>query len=72
MAVNNNNKEQTMCRFSSRCLLLFAVAAVVLDSAGVSQLSAADKNADRIQPYAKNPRYWQYEGKPVMLLGGNK
>jgi len=72
MAVNNNNKEQTMCRFSSRCLLLFAAAAVFLNTAGVSQLSAADKNADRIQPYAKNPRYWQYEGKPVMLLGGNR
>jgi hypothetical protein len=72
MAVNNDNKEQTMRRFSARCLLLFAAAAVFLDSTSVSQLSAADKNADHIQPYAKNPRYWQYEGKPVMLLGGNK
>jgi hypothetical protein len=72
MAVKNDNKEQSMCRFSSRCLLLFAAAAVVLDSTGVPQLSAADKNADRIQPYAGNPCYWQYEGKPVMLLGGNK
>jgi len=26
---------------------------------------------DRIQPYAKNPRYWQYKGKPVLLLGGS-
>ena len=25
---------------------------------------------DRIQPYAKNPRYWQFKGKPVLLLGG--
>ena len=25
-----------------------------------------------LRPYPKNPRYWQYEGKPVMLLGGNK
>ncbi|MDA0745830.1 MAG: DUF6298 domain-containing protein [bacterium] len=30
------------------------------------------KNEDRIQPDAKNPRYWQYKGKPVMLLGGSK
>ena len=72
MAVNNNNKKQTMCRFSSRCLLLIAAAVVVLITAGVSRLSAEDKNADHIQPYAKNPRYWQYERKPVMLLGGNK
>lgn len=26
----------------------------------------------RIQPYAANPRYWQYEGAPVLLLGGSK
>lgn len=27
-------------------------------------------NADRIQPYSKNPWYWQYKGAPVLLLGG--
>ncbi len=26
----------------------------------------------RIQPYADNPRYWQMDGGPVMLLGGSK
>jgi len=30
------------------------------------------KNEDRIQPWSENPRYWQYKGKPVMLLGGSK
>jgi len=34
--------------------------------------AADDKNANRIQPYAKNPRYWQYNGQPVLLLGGSK
>ena len=29
-------------------------------------------NADRIQPYAKNPFYWQYRCKPVLLLGGSR
>ncbi|MFO7904061.1 MAG: hypothetical protein R6U98_15465 [Pirellulaceae bacterium] len=28
-------------------------------------------NADRIQPYSKNPTYWQYRGSPVLLLGGS-
>jgi len=28
--------------------------------------------SDLIQPYSKNPYYWQYEGEPVMLLGGSK
>ena len=29
------------------------------------------KNEDRIQPYAQNPFYWQYKGKPVLLIGGS-
>ena len=41
--------------------VLFATATVV---------SAAD-HPDRIQPYARNPFYWQYQGKPVLLLGGS-
>jgi len=28
------------------------------------------RNVNRIRPYAKNPYYWQYKGKPVLLLGG--
>ena len=32
----------------------------------------AAENAERIQPYEGNPRYWQYEGEPVMLMGGSK
>jgi hypothetical protein len=26
----------------------------------------------RIQPYDKNPFYWQYRGQPIMLLGGSQ
>lgn len=26
---------------------------------------------DRIQPYSENPRYWQYKGEPVLLLGAS-
>lgn len=25
-----------------------------------------------VKPYAINPKYWQYKGKPVLLLGGSK
>ena len=32
----------------------------------------SDYEKNRIQPYKKNPRYWQYKGKPVLLLGGTK
>lgn len=36
---------------------------------GSSRALADD--ADRIQPYSENPTYWQYKGKPVLLLGGS-
>ena len=65
------SRKQTIYRFSSRVLLLISAAAIVLNAAGVSRLSAEDKSTGRIEPYAKNPRYWQYEGRPVMLLGGS-
>jgi hypothetical protein len=29
-------------------------------------------SAQNIVPYQKNPHYWQYNGRPVMLLGANK
>jgi len=32
----------------------------------------AHAQSDRIQPYPENPRYWQYEGEPVVLIGGSK
>ena len=31
----------------------------------------AKMEKDRIQIYEDNPRYWQYKGKPVLLLGGS-
>ena len=65
-------KKQTMYKFSTRVFLLIAAALVVWSTVSISPLSAEDKNADCIQPYEKNPRYWQYKGKPVMLLGGSK
>lgn len=30
------------------------------------------KNEDRIQPYYLSPTYWQYKGRPVLLVGGSK
>jgi hypothetical protein len=31
---------------------------------------AAVDEQQRVQPYHENPFYWQYNGKPVVLLGG--
>ncbi len=51
-------------------LSLPAGAPTVTAAAAVAT-NAAEVDKDRIQPYAKNPRYWQYKGKPVLLLGGS-
>ena len=49
---------------------------VVFALVGVAILAACSGPAtspspeDRIRPYAENPFYWQYKGRPVLLLGG--
>ncbi len=51
-----------------RCLGM----ALVLACFGVWGGGAAFADgATRIQPYGANPFYWQYEGEPVLLLGGS-
>ena len=35
------------------------------------QFVVAATDLDRIQPYPGNPWYWQYQGKPVFLVGGS-
>lgn len=49
------------------CSSLLLIAAATIFLTGTA--SAAD--ADRIQPYEKNPYYWQYKGNPVLLIGGS-
>jgi hypothetical protein len=34
--------------------------------------AAASEESTEIQPWSKNARYWQYKGKPVLLVGGSK
>ncbi|MBL7187771.1 MAG: hypothetical protein ISS70_15730 [Phycisphaerae bacterium] len=53
-------------------LLTLACGASVLFASGGSYAATGDENANRIRPYARNPRYWQYKGEPVLLLGGSK
>lgn len=46
---------------------------LILATMGLSCLkAAAADDAGRIQPWPENPRYWQYKGQPVLLLGGSK
>jgi len=48
------------------------VAALLLAWSLANSSAADEKNANCIQPYAKNPTYWQYKGKPILLLGGSQ
>lgn len=52
------------------CVRALLVALIVFAFRPIHEATAA--NADRIQPWPQNPRYWQYQGQPVMLLGGSK
>lgn len=47
------------------------VHSLLLAVAGCLVAMAAD-DPNRIQPWASNPRYWQFKGEPVLLLGGSK
>ncbi|MCD6303763.1 MAG: hypothetical protein J7M21_02235 [Planctomycetes bacterium] len=47
-----------------------AASAVVALLAAAAQ-SPAGERTGAIRPYAKNPYYWQYKGRPVLLLGGS-
>jgi hypothetical protein len=57
----------------------FGLAAMILLLGAPSRADGQDadaefhkRNAGRIKPYEDNPRYWQYKGEPVLLLGGSK
>ncbi len=45
---------------------------LVWSSLEIAGAAAAADNALRIRPYQKNTRYWQYQGRPVMLLGASR
>jgi hypothetical protein len=58
---------------AGRVVLVSVVALAVWLSPAPSIVGAsAEADDDRIRPYEANPRYWQYRGKPVLLLGGGK
>ncbi len=48
------------------CLALFIIACSPIFMSGVR----SQNSADFIRPCRENPFYWEYKGKPVVLLGG--
>ena len=51
-------------------LLLLWLVLVITRTVCLATATADDANC--IRPWLKNPRYWQYKGRPVLLLGGSK
>jgi len=51
---------------------LIGLVGVLAILACMGTAAAAGRGEDRIRPYENNPSYWQYKGKPVMLLGASK
>lgn len=50
--------------------LLFLIALFSSSACKTQQANKIGFGND-IMPYAENPKYWQYKGKPVLLLGGS-
>jgi len=44
----------------------------VMAPTGTVTAGQADTGTRAILPWSENPRYWQYKGKPVVLIGGSK
>lgn len=63
-----NNSGKTTIR--SHCIFLLAPVWLLMISTSFGSDPDFEKN--RIKPYDENNSYWQYQGKPVYLLGGNK
>ena len=52
-------------------LLRTLIACMVSLAGGVAGAAAETPAAGGIAVYSGNPFYWQYRGKPVLLLGGS-
>jgi hypothetical protein len=60
-----NHLFRIACR---QAVYLMCISAVLMAAAVFGQ--SPSENA--LMPYWENPLYWQYQGKPVVLLGGTK
>ncbi|GAB5517881.1 MAG: hypothetical protein RhofKO_01320 [Rhodothermales bacterium] len=53
-----------------KSLFLFVACIGLALSGSTLGYAQSNRQADRIQPYRANPYYWQYQGSPILLLGG--
>lgn len=57
---------------ATRTLTAILLCGALVAPGGEHMTALAQDNGDRIRPWDENPRYWQYRGRPVLLLGGSK
>ena len=60
-----------MKKLKTFVIIMYALACICIQ-ADAKGLKGKTPNEDRIRPYSENPMYWQYKGKPILLLGGSK
>ena len=51
--------------------LLFVLGFLYMAAQEVNAKEVVDMEKNRIQIYKENPRYWQYKGEPILLIGGS-
>ncbi len=67
---NRRGKDRAMRRCPM--LLLFLLLGWACASGTGTPSPGKNDSAVGIRPCPQNPRYWQYKGKPVMLIGGSR
>ncbi len=50
-------------------MLIFIFLALEMISCIPTGTTASEKSENYLKPYSQNPKYWEYKGEPVLLLG---
>ena len=70
----NRNLRSRPCSIPALRPATFVRRAASLTCAGAifcTGIAALANDANRIRPWPENPHYWQYQGKPLLLIGGS-
>ena len=71
MHITENRKRPVVYERTGNMLLVILIALVFFQIQTASGVSPAEnREALRIKPWSGDPRYWQYKGEPIILLGG--
>lgn len=57
-------------RFIRQASGIFLLVIFTVSAAGCESEPVPETDVEQIQPWEENPRFWQFRGEPVLLLGG--